>query len=138
MCIKITSISANIHIVGTEVVEISNDSFLRTGKTASLICVGVGEPEVEISWSFKGTALVNTSLITIYQEVTEEGGKISSLHIHNLAESEAGLYTCNVSNGFTTDNATTHLAVRSKCSRLLTCITVTSSTNIQFPRHQRW
>ena len=93
---------------------ISNDTTLRTGDTALLACVGFGEPEVEISWSFNGAPVVNTSLITIYEEDIVQGERIfkqSFLQICSLAEADAGGYTCIASDGFTTDNATTQLTV---------------------------
>ena len=99
-----------------EVVVISNDTALRTGKTALLSCVGFGESEVEISWTFSGAPVVNTSLITIYEEDVVQGERIfkqSFLQICSLAEADAGGYTCIASDGFTTDNATTQLAVTS-------------------------
>ena len=104
----------NVVSRASEVVVISNDTTLRTGDTALLACVGFGEPEVEISWSFNGAPVVNTSLITISEEDVVQGRrnfKQSFLHICNLAESDAGGYTCIASDGFTTDNATTQLTV---------------------------
>ena len=95
----------------------SNDTALRTGDTALLACVGFGEPELEISWSFNG-ALVNTSLVTIYEEDIVQGERIfkqSLLEICSLSESDAGGYTCTVSDGYTTDNATTQLTVTGVC-----------------------
>ena len=95
---------------------ISNDTALRTGETALLACVGFGEPEVEISWSFNGAHVVNTSLITICEEDSLQGEKIfkqSFLQIHSLGEADAGGYTCIIGDGFTTTNATTQLTVAS-------------------------
>ena len=104
--------------VGTpavEVVVISNDTTLNAGETALLACVGVGGPDVEISWSFNGAPVVNTSLITIYEENVVQGERIfkqSFLQICGLAESDSGGYTCITRNGILTDNATTQLSVR--------------------------
>ena len=100
----------------SEVVVISNDTTLRTGDTAVLACMGFGEPDVEISWSFNGATVVNTSLITIYQENVVQGERLfkqSILQICNLSESDAGGYTCIASDGFTTANTTTQLTVTS-------------------------
>ena len=101
----------------SEVLVISNDTALRTGETALLACAGFGEPEVEISWSFKGAPVVNTSLITIYEEDVVQGERIfkhSLLQICSLVAADAGGYTCIASDGFTTANATTQLAVTSE------------------------
>ena len=95
---------------------ISNDTTLRTGETALLTCVGFGEPEVEISWSFNGAPVVNASLITIYEEDDVQGERIfkqSLLQICSLAESDAGGYTCIATNGQATDNAVIQLTVTS-------------------------
>ena len=98
----------------SEVVVISNSTTLRTGETALLACVSFGEADVEISWSFNGASVVNTSLITIYEEGVVQGEMIfkqSFLQICSLAKADAGGYTCIASDGFTTDNATTQLTV---------------------------
>ena len=114
---KVYAICLTVGTRAVEVVVISNDTALRTGETALLVCVGFGEPEVEISWSFNGAPVVNASLITIYEEDLVQGERIFKqffLQICNLAESDAGGYTCIASNGFTTDNATTQLTVTRK------------------------
>ena len=101
---------------------ISNSTTLRTGETALLACVSFGEPDVEISWSFNGAPVVNTSLVTIYEEGVVQGERIfkqSFLQICSLAEADAGGYTCIASDGFTTDNATTQLTVTRKFINVL-------------------
>ena len=98
----------------SEVVWISNDTTLRRGETALMACVGFGEPGVEISWSFNGALVVNTSLITIYEEMVVQGERIfkqSFLQICSLVEADTGGYTCIVSDGFTTANTSTQLTV---------------------------
>ena len=105
-----------------EVVVISNSTTLRTGETALLACVSFGEPDVEISWSFNGAPVVNTSLVTIYEEGVVQGERIfkqSFLQICSLAETDDGGYTCIASDGFTTDNATTQLTVTRKFINVL-------------------
>ena len=101
---------------------ISNSTTLRTGETALLACVSFGEPDVEISWSFNGAPVVNTSLVTIYEEGVVQGERIfkqSFLQICSLAETDDGGYTCIASDGFTTDNATTQLTVTRKFINVL-------------------
>ena len=98
-----------------EVVVISNDTTLNAGETALLACVGFGEPDVEISWSFNGAPVTNTSLITVTEEDVVSSGrsfKQSLLQICSLAESDAGGYTCIARNRILTANATTQLSVR--------------------------
>ena len=95
---------------------ITYDAVLRTGEAALLACVGFGEPDVEISWSFNGAPVVNTSLITICEEDSLQGERIfkqSFLQIRSLGKADAGDYNCIVSDGFTTTNATTQITVES-------------------------
>ena len=114
--LAILAFSLKHQIIGSqasEVVVISNDTALRRGETVLLACVGFGEPDVEISWSLNGAPVVN---ISIYEEDVVQGERIfkqSFLRICGLVEADAGGYTCIVSDGFTTANATTQLTVTS-------------------------
>ena len=95
---------------------ISKDLSLNTGETALLSCVGFGEPHVEISWSFNGAHIANTSLTPIFEENIVQGTKLykqSFLQLCSVAMSNAGDYTCVTSSGHTTSNATTRLTVTS-------------------------
>jgi hypothetical protein len=96
---------------------ISHDISLGRGESASLACVGVGETGLEISWSFNGAPVGNTTLVAIHEEVIGQDGKVfvqSFLQICSLAESDAGNYTCVASDDFTSANATIQLTVLSK------------------------
>ena len=98
-----------------EVVVISNDTTLNAGETALLACVAFGEADVEISWSFNGAPVVNTSLVTINEEDVVNGGrsfKQSFLQICSLSASDAGGYTCIASSGQAAANATTQLYIQ--------------------------
>jgi len=67
-----------------------------------LSCVGYGQPDVLISWSFNGRTLVNSSLVTIYEDKFVQGAGIfnqSTLQLCSVGMSDAGAYTCTVSNG---------------------------------------
>jgi hypothetical protein len=103
-------------IVGSaEVALISDDMFVGMTETAILACVGTGGPDIEVSWIFNGKPVVNTSLITIHEEVIVVGEtllKQSLLQICGLVESDAGDYTCVISDGNTNANATTKLSVK--------------------------
>ena len=104
-------------VVFSEAAAISNDTSAKEGETTLLACVGFGEPDVDISWSFNGAPVVNTSLVTIYEEEVVQGRrnfKQSFLQMCSLALSDAGDYTCIISNSVTMDNATTQLTVTSK------------------------
>lgn len=100
-----------------EIVAISSDLTLNTGESALLACIGIGELDVEISWSFDGAPVVNTSLVTIYEEDFVKGGRVfkqSFLQLCSLTLSDAGGYTCITSNSHVITNATTQLTVRRK------------------------
>ena len=93
---------------------ISNDTTLGTGETPLLACVGFGEPEVEISWSFNGAPVVNTSLITITEEDVVQGQrifKLSFLQICSLSTPNVGGYTCLINNGQRTVSSTVNVLV---------------------------
>ena len=94
------------------VVAISNDISLTMGQTAMLSCVGFGDPDVEISWSFNGAPVVNTSLTTIYKQDTIRGGTVfkqSFLQLCSATVSTVGSYTCIVSNRRMITNSTTQV-----------------------------
>lgn len=58
--------------------------------------------------------VMNDSLVTIYEEDIVEGGRVykqSFLQLCSLEVADAGDYTCFVSNGQTSTNATTRLTV---------------------------
>ena len=97
-----------------ELVVLSNDTSLDEGETALLACVGYGLPDVEISWSFNGEIVMNSSLVTIYEEETVQGERVflqSFLQLCSLEPADAGAYTCVVSNGLTSVNSSVLLAV---------------------------
>jgi hypothetical protein len=87
---------------------------LQTGEIASLACVSFGGADVEILWSFNGTIVGNTSRIAIYEVQGERIFKQSFLQICGLVEIDAGDYTCSISDGFVTANATIQLSLTSK------------------------
>ena len=84
------------------------------GDTAFLVCVGYGQPTVEISWTLNGEVVMNNSLVTIYEEEVSQGGRLFKqlfLELCSLELSDSGIYTCTVSNGQTVANSTTQLSV---------------------------
>ena len=102
---------------------ISNDTSLTVGDTALLTCVGYGQPDVQITWSRNGENIMNTSLISIYEEEVTQGGRLfkqSFLQLCNIEVSDAGSYVCTVSNGEDTtngegtNNATVQLLISGK------------------------
>ena len=104
-------------------VALSNDTSLVEGETVLLACVGSSRIDVDISWSLNGQTVQNSSLVTIYEEEVVQGSrtfKQSFLQLCSLELSDAGDYTCEVTNGQTTDNATLTLDVLGKFS--LKCI----------------
>ena len=92
---------------------ISNVTSPNAGHTTLLVCVGHGLPDPEITWSFNGEILGNTSLTTIYEEAVpgREMFKQTILQLCSVETSQAGRYTCSVTNGHKTATATTRLIV---------------------------
>ena len=87
------------------------------GDTAFLVCVGYGQPNVQISWTLNGEVVLNDSLVTIYEEEVSQGGRLFKqlfLKLCSLKLSDSGIYTCTVSNNQTVANATTQLSVYGK------------------------
>ena len=105
-----------ISIIGgvAAIIAASNDASSNAGQSALLTCVGFGQFDVEISWSFNGAPVANTSLITISERNVVKGGSVfkqSFLQLCSVTASNAGAYTCILSSGLSTTNATTQLTV---------------------------
>lgn len=99
---------------GVEIVLISADTYLSTGDTAILVCVTSGQANEEIEWIHNDQSVLNSSLVTIYEEEVIQGGRLfrqSFLQLCSLSESNTGDYTCVVSNGQTTASNTVQLTV---------------------------
>lgn len=103
-----------------ETIVISNTTSLIVGDTVLLTCVGLGQPNVQITWNKNGEDIMNASLVTIYeQEVTREGRRFrqSFLELCGLESSQAGQYACIVNNGMTEFNFSVQVDVnfRGEC-----------------------
>lgn len=99
---------------GVELRIISNDTSVVEGSTTFLTCVGSGQPDVEITWNNDGKIVINSSLITIYEEDINQGGtqfKLSILQLCSLEIVDSGGYTCIISNGRDSFNITAQLTV---------------------------
>ena len=98
------------------VVLLSSNSSLKEGQSTVLTCVGFGEPDVELSWSFNGTPVVNTSLTTVidgsnvHREVLY---RQSFLQLCAPATSDTD-YTCIANNGHANATAVTQVRVTRK------------------------
>ena len=96
---------------------ISNDFSLNAGDTALLLCVGYGQPDVQITWTRNGQLIANSSNVSIYEEEVTQGGrqfKQSILELCSLEVNDAGSYVCTVNSGPATVNATTQLFISGK------------------------
>ena len=97
-----------------EVAAISNDTSLNVGGTAVLICVGYGQPSVDITWTKDGQIISNSSLVSVYEEDLAQGGRVfkqSFLQLCSLKMENSGSYVCSVSNGLSTVNSSLELSV---------------------------
>ena len=93
---------------------LSDDVAVDPDFTTLLTCVGFGEPELEISWSYNGAPIVNTSLTAISERSFISGGRLhkqSYLQLCSIGIYDGGNYTCIADNGHITVNATTQLTV---------------------------
>ena len=96
----------------TEVVAISGETPLAVGDTALLTCLGFGERSAEISWTFNGALLTNTSLVNVYDRDVIKGGRVfkhSFLQICSVTPPDGGNYTCTVRSGISVVDATAQL-----------------------------
>ena len=97
-----------------ELAIISNDTSVDAGESAVLICVGYGQPNVDITWSRDGQVISNSYLVSVYEEDLAQGGRVfkqSFLQLCSLQMSDSGVYTCSVSNGLSSVNSTVELSV---------------------------
>jgi hypothetical protein len=98
------------------VVVISDDSTLSVGDTALLVCVTYSQQDEAVSWMLNGRSVMNSSLVTIYEEDVTEGELVfrqSFLQLCSLTTSDAGAYYCVVSADQASANATIRLTVAS-------------------------
>lgn len=85
-----------------ELVVITNHTDLFVGETIILTCVGYGEPDVEITWSRNDQTLINSSLATITESNTSQGGRLlkqSFLQLCDVEMADSGSYICTVDIG---------------------------------------
>ena len=94
-------------------VGISDDTFLSSGDTIFLQCIGYGRPSVELTWSRNNQTITNSPLITSSNETLSGGIPYtqSFLQICSIGLVESGEYTCTVNTDLITTAATTQLTV---------------------------
>ena len=98
-------------------VAISNDTSLLEGETALLACVGYSEDDVEVTWTRNGATIMDSLLVSTYQEDTVRGERVfrmSFLQLCSVEVADSGAYTCVVSSGQTSANSSVQLIVSSK------------------------
>ena len=113
----INDITMILIFAALELVMISNDTSPLLGDTALLGCVGYGQPYVLITWSKNGESIMNNSRVTINETEITQGGRLfrqSFLELCSVEFSDDGNYTCTLSNGQATINATSKLIVLGK------------------------
>ena len=82
---------------------ISNATYVEAGQSAILVCIGYGsEAALSVSWNRGDQTISNGTYETIYEEWIEVGGRTylqSFLQLCNVQLTEAGNYTCMVTDG---------------------------------------
>lgn len=107
-------------LVGINIVQvaaISEFGRFSQGETATLTCVGYGRPTADITWVRDGQTISNSSLISISEQELIQNGllfKQSFLQLCSVRISDAGMYTCVVSDGRTSVNASTRFSIVGK------------------------
>ena len=79
-----------------------------------LICVGYGQPNVDITWSRDGQVISNSSLVSIYEKDLVQGGRLfrqSFLQLCSVQMADSGVHTCVVSNRMSSVTSTVELSV---------------------------
>ena len=81
---------------------ISDNISLTIGESVLLTCMGYGHPYVLITWDRNGERLMNNTNVIISEQDFTQGGRLlrqSALSLCTFEISDAGNYTCTVSNG---------------------------------------
>ena len=102
-----------------QIVITSDNVTVDAGNTVLFACVGYGTPDPDITWTRGGNQLTNDSRIIIYEKLLTEGGVTYAQSILQLCSAEvtdAGLYSCNMSNmlGNTSSNFELNVTVGGK------------------------
>lgn len=95
-----------------DLVVLSDDTVLYEGETTLLSCVAFGEPSLSITWTFNNQSVVNTSLISVFEEQFFQAGRVfthSFLQICSDNVADTGRYTCSITNGLVSLNASLEL-----------------------------
>ena len=88
--------------IAVELVTISPPTNPIVGDTTFLACVTYGPTTGQTTWTRDGQPLFNTSLVSIFEANSVQGGltfKISYLRLCGVTLRQSGLYACTVSNG---------------------------------------
>ena len=107
-------------------VSISDNTELSLGETVVLSCIAYGRPGVTFTWIHKEEVVTNSSLISVTEsDFPEPGGlfRQSFLQICSADISDLGTYSCSVSNGLVSVDASTVLSVAGESyTQKLTCV----------------
>lgn len=101
---------------------ISSDTALSLGETAVLTCIGYAIPLVQVAWMHNGHNITNTSTVTITEAdivLSNALFRQSSLKICSVRPTDAGTYTCTVTNIRTDIEASTVVSAAGKLSSAL-------------------
>ena len=99
---------------GAQIVIFPSNTNVREGYTVLLTCVAYGDPIPNLTWSKDGEELSNTSRISLFSSILEEGGlQYPQLTLEICASEleDAGTYTCTAANENGTDSSYLELTV---------------------------
>ena len=91
------------------------------GQNRTLRCLFAGVPPPTVTWLMNGRTLVDSPRI-----IVSNSSGVSNINIQSFRSSDAGLYTCVITNVAATVNSTFLLEIESKC------ILVNSHTVVRF------
>ena len=100
---------------------ITNHTDIFVRETIVLLCVGYGEPDVEITWSRNQQTLTNSSFTTITESNSFQGGRLlkqSFLQLCDVELADAGTYICTVNIGHEDVNYDVNLGIDRRKSLL--------------------
>ncbi len=93
---------------------ISNSTTQQVGDNLLLVCMGHGQPRIDITWTKDGQVVSNDSYMFVSEDQMVVDGRIythSFLRLCNLQTCHSGMYNCTVDNGISSVESSLSLSV---------------------------